>query len=145
MIITCHGQHILKGWSISYPIIFNLRQLRHILEIKPLKMLILFSLITYKLRNFPLWKFCSSRKSFSCSKKKLRLLCLAGYQDHCQTLFQKKTTMPLPCLFIYKSELEWHRNQAKLSKSSDIYYYSTRSVRHIITFSWRIIKFNKNT
>src|SRR5699024_5285503 len=65
-------------------------------------------------------------KVFKWQKKIIRVIVGVRYRDHCRPLFTRLRIMTLPCLFIYFTVLEIHKNLSKYKKQSEIHEHNTR-------------------
>lgn len=107
--------------------IFLLRQLRRHLSLETLKasyFSLFHSHISYAII---LWgNSCHTIKIFRLQKKAIRIIVNAGYRAHCRPLFISLGIMPLPCLFIYFSLLDIHKNVDSFERNSNFHNYRTR-------------------
>ena len=64
---------------------------------------------------------------FKLQKKVVRVICGAGYRDHCKPYFIDLKILTLPCLHIYLQLCEAHRNKQTFRENSDFHRYPTSS------------------
>lgn len=127
-------------------IIFLLRRLKNILCFSTLRncyFSLFHSHINYAIL---LWGGSSHAiKIFRLQKRAVRLIDNAGWRDHCQPIFKKLGIMPVPCLFMYITLLEIHKNIGSFSTNSDFHNYDTRAATQLRQTRFRLTKSIKNT
>ena len=107
--------------------IFVLRQLRPYLDSGVLRMVyfsIIHSHLTYAVT---LWGNCTSAcRVFRLQKTAVRILDGAPLRSHCRPMFEKHHILPLPCVFIFETLVEIHKNLDKYVSPSNTHDHGTR-------------------
>lgn len=140
---SSHIDHLCSRLSSQ---IFCLRQLRYSLSCDTLRIVyyaIFHSHLTY---GVTLWgNSNAANRVFVLQKAAVRSIDGALFGTHCLPLFKKFKIMPLPCIFIFETLLQVHRNFNKFQRHSDIHSYSTRHADNLIQPSARLrtTKLNK--
>lgn len=152
-ILGMHLEPALNGSShISYiskklsGIIFLLRRLNSMIDKSTLRMVyfsLFHSVLSY---GILLWgNSPNSIKIFRLQKKAVRILCNLSFRDHCKEAFISLEILSLPCLFIFQTLIDIHKNKDNLLKNGDVHTYNTRSVDLIRKPFLRLQKSINNT
>ena len=81
---------------------------------------------------------------FVLQKKAVRIICGAGYRDHCRPLFQNLKILTLPSMLIYYSLLEMHASSDSYARNSD-FCYDTRLADNLRPRRYRLTVSVKNS
>lgn len=140
---TKHTEQLNNKLS-SY--IFLLRRLKLVLQNHTL-LSVYYSLIHSQISyGVILWgNSSSSTKIFKRQKESIRIIAGADFREHCQPLFIKYGIMPLPCLFIYYSLLDIHKNKNSYVTPSELHNHNTRSAKLLKTPRYRLTKSANNS
>ena len=64
---------------------------------------------------------------FRLQKKAIRVLANVNSRTHCRPLFKAYGIMPLPCLYVYHTLIEIHRQRNSMTSSNDMHRYNVRN------------------
>ena len=138
-----HINYLQKVLSKS---IFVLRTLKKVLSLDTLRssyFALFHSHLTY---GAVLWgNSCQAERIFILQKRAIRVIMGASYREHCQPLFVQLHIMPLPCVFIYASLLEVHKQKDHLAVGADFHEYDTRYSTAVRQPFYRLNKSVKNS
>lgn len=82
---------------------------------------------------------------FRMQKRAVRILATAGNREHCRPLFVRLRLMTLPCLYIFQSLLEIHKNKHLFKTNSYFHDHHTRTAGHLRPDRLRLQKSVKNS
>uniref|UniRef100_V5G2A3 Putative RNA-directed DNA polymerase from transposon BS n=1 Tax=Anoplophora glabripennis TaxID=217634 RepID=V5G2A3_ANOGL len=138
-----HVGYLLKALPST---IFLLRQLKSVVRLETLissYFAFFHSRLCYAVI---LWGNSSqSNKIFSLQKKAIRVLAGLSGREHCQPHFINFGILPLPCLYIYYTLTEIHKNINSFCLQSDIHIYNTRNSNAIRTDRFRLTRSQSNS
>jgi Reverse transcriptase (RNA-dependent DNA polymerase). len=127
------SSHIDRLCSRLSSQIFCIRQMRRCLSSDVLRTVYFAVFHSHLMYGVTLWgNSQSSHRVFILQKAAVRTIEGAPYRATCLPLFQKYRIMTLPCIYIFQTLLQIHRNLDTFQRHSDVHSYGTRNVDNLI-------------
>lgn len=140
---SAHISDLARKLSSS---LFVLRRLRNIVNDTTLRTSyfgIFHSHISYGLL---LWgRAVNSPIIFKLQKRAVRIICKANYRESCKPLFISSGILSLPCLYIFHSLIQIHKERELHITHSDVHDYNTRGANQLVLPRYRLTKSKRNS
>lgn len=126
--------------------LFLMRQLRSGIKCNRVMATAYYALVHSHLTYGVILWGCSSsaHKAFSIQKAAVRIVDAAECRAHCREVFKKYKILPLPCIYLFESLMQIHKNLPTIIRHSDLHGYNTRGADNLVTSYSRISTTQQN-